>query len=135
MMKRFRKMAALLFALCFMLDLSACSGSNDEYEKLSGFEYHFYPEEYGEEYSEIARDVELESGKDYEFLIQSVCENGSIEITVTHTGVDDTVYFVDSGSPCEEWIELPSGTAELVNFTINIDEDTEGFVIVDVLAR
>ena len=82
-------MAALIFALCFMLALSACSGSNDEYEKLSGFEYHFYPEEYGEEYSEIARDVELESGKDYEFLIQSVCENGSIEIAVTHTGVDD----------------------------------------------
>lgn len=99
------------------------------------FEYHFYPEEYEEEYSEIARDVELESGKDYKFLIQSVCESGSIEITVTHTGTDDAVYFVDFTSPCEEWIELPSGTAELVNFTINIDADTDGSVIVDVLAQ
>lgn len=135
MMKRFRKMVALLFALCFILLLSACSGSNGEYERLSGFEYHFYPEEYEEEYSEIARDVELESGKDYKFLIQSVCESGSIVITVTHTGTDDAVYFVDFTSPCEEWIELPSGTAELVNFTINIDADTDGSVIVDVLAQ
>lgn len=135
MMKRFKKMAALLFALCFMLAFSACSGGNDEYERLSGFEYHFYPEEYEEEYSKITREVELESGKDYKLLIQSVCESGSIKITATYAESDDTVYFVNSDSPCEEWIELPIGTTERVNFTINIEADTEGFVIVDVLAR
>ena len=134
-MKVFKNITVLLFALCFMLLISACSGGNDEYEKLSGFEYHFCPEEYEEEYCEITRDVELDSGKDYKFLIQSECKSGSIEITVTHTGADDTVYLVNSDSPCEEWIELSAGVTKLVNFTIDIEADTEGAVIVDVLAR
>ena len=73
-MKRFKKMATLLFALCFVSVLSACSGGDGKYESISGFEYHFYPEEYEEEYSEIARDVELKSGKAYKILIQSVCD-------------------------------------------------------------
>ena len=134
-MKQFRGMAALLFALCFVSVLSACSGSKGEYESISGFEYHFYPEEYEKNHSEFIRDIELESGKDYKLLVQAMCESGAVKITVTYSGADDTVYLVNSDSPCEEWIELSAGITERVNFTINIEADTDGSVSVDVLTR
>lgn len=134
-MKCFKKMAVLLFVACLIAALSACSNNSGEYESLSSFEYHFYPEEYEEEYSEVTRDVQLESGKDYKFHIASECKDGSITITSTYSGADDTVYFVDSDSPCDEWIELPAGVAKSMIFTINIKADTEGNVIVEMLTR
>lgn len=135
MMKHFKKMAVLLFAVCFIVGLSACSNGNGEYENLSSFEYHFYPEEYEEEYSEVKRDVQLESSKDYKFHITSTCKDGSIKIVAEYNEADDGAYLVDSNSPCDEWLEIPSGTATSVKFTINIGADTEGEVIVETLTR
>lgn len=134
-MKCFNKMGILLFAVCLIVALAACSSGSDEYESLSSFEYHFYPEEYEEEYSAITRNVQLESGKDYKFLITAECKDGSITITSTYSGADDTVYFVNSNSPCNEWIELPAGTTDIVTFTANIEPITEGAIVVEILVK
>lgn len=134
-MKCFKKMVILLFAVCLIAALVACSSGSDEYESLSSFEYHFYPEEYEEEYSAITRDAQLESGKDYKFLITAECKDGSITITSTYSGADDTVYFVDSNSPCNEWLELPAGAEGNVAFTVSIEADTEGFIIVETFVK
>ena len=131
MMKNFKKLITLLLGLCFVLVLSACSGNSTEYESLSSFEYHFYPEEYEEEYSEIARDIPLERGKDYKFLIKSECKSDTITITLTYNGNEENKYFVNSESPCDEQMELVAGTTDETTFTINIEPDTEGFVIVE----
>lgn len=130
-MRRFKKLTALVLGLCFVIALSACSGSKDEYERFSSFENHFYPEEFEEEYSEVTREVLLESGKDYKFFIKSACKDGSLKITSTYSGADDTVYIVNSDSPCEEWLEISAGTTDKITFIINIEADTDGSVIVE----
>lgn len=131
MMKNSKKWITLLFALYFALVLSACSGNSAEYESLSSFEYHFYPEEYEEEYSEITRDISLERGKNYKFSIKSECKSGTITIISTYNGNEKNKYFVNPESPCDEQMELLAGTTDETTFTINIEPDTEGFVIVE----
>ena len=135
MMKNSKKWITLLFALYFALVLSACSGNSAEYESPSSFEYHFYPEEYEEEYSEITRAIPLEHDKDYKFLIKSECKSGTITIILTYDGNTESKYIITAESPCEEQIELLEGTTDETTFTINIDPDTEGFVIVEQLIK
>lgn len=58
-MNRFKTLIALFLVTCFALPLSACSGSKAEYESIREFEFHFFPEEYEEEYSEVSKTLSL----------------------------------------------------------------------------
>ena len=73
MMKRSERAIAGLISLGLVLGLSACGRAPEEAEEFvsrQAFEYHFYPEEYEEEYSSELADS---SGS---FLIESVTYSG-----------------------------------------------------------
>lgn len=130
-----KKTVCLSLAVLFTLGtLAGCSGS-DEYELEQSFERNFYPEEYEEEYSEIEKVIELDESKDYKFTIHSTCKEGSLEISSLYSGSDEAVSIVNSESPCEDTITLSAGTSDKITFTIRINADTEGSVIVEVLSR
>ena len=67
MMKRSERAIAGLISLGLVLGLSACGRAPEEAEEFvsrQAFEYHFYPEEYEEEYSSVGRTLPLEGETD-----------------------------------------------------------------------
>lgn len=134
-MKRTKVTFALLIAMCLIWIVSACSGSSTvEYESEQSFEYHFYPEEYEEAYSEISKTLPLESGKDYQIQIEANCTSGSMEIQVCYED-DETLYIVDIDTPCNDTITIPADTTDKVEFIVSIEPDTEGMVIGETLVQ
>lgn len=130
-----KKIVYLFLAVLFALGvLGGCAGSN-EYQLEQSFERNFYPEEYEEEYSEIEKVIELDESKDYKFTIRSTCKEGSLELSSAYSGLDEAVRIVNSESPCEDTITLSAGTSDKITFTIHINANTEGSVIVEVLSR
>ena len=86
MMKRSERAIAGLISLGLLLGLSACGRAPEEAEEFvsrQAFEYHFYPEEYEEEYSSVGRTLPLEGETDYQFRIEAECASGTMEIRVT----------------------------------------------------
>ena len=68
-MKQYKKIAVCLLTICFAFALTACNNSDrDEFTSLQSFEYHFFPEEYEEEYSEYEKVITLEADTDYQFI-------------------------------------------------------------------
>ena len=67
--------AALLAAA-----LVAC-GSQSEYELQQNFEYHFYPDEYEEAFSQVEKTIMLEDGTEYRIQIQAACESGTLTVS------------------------------------------------------
>ena len=87
MMKRSERAIAGLISLGLVLGLSACGRAPEEAEEFvsrQAFEYHFYPEEYEEEYSSVGRTLPLEGETDYQFRIEAECASGTME-TVSYT--------------------------------------------------
>lgn len=124
----------LLLVLCLTLALSACGNeSTDEFSPLQSFQYHFYPEEYEEEYSEFQTTFTLEADTDYQFQLNAVCISGTIEIKVSYKNVEDKMYIVNSSAPCSDTISIPANTTETVSFAIIIEPDTEGDVNGEIL--
>lgn len=135
MMKKIKGALALFITICLTLIVSACSGSGTvEYESEQSFEYHFYPEEYEEAYSEISKTLPLESGKDYQIRVDASCASGSMEIQVCYED-DETLYIVDIDTPCNDTITIPADTTGKVEFIVSIEPDTEGAVIGEILVR
>ena len=136
-MKRFKLKKVVCLSLIVLLVvgmLAGCAGS-DEYELEQSFERNFYPAEYEEEYSEIEKVIELDENKDYKFAIRSTCKTGSLEISSVYSGSDEAIRIVNSESPCDDTITLSAGTSDKITFTIHLNADTEGSVIVEVLSR
>lgn len=96
------------------------------------FEYHFYPEEYEEEYSSVGRTLPLDRETDYQFRIEAECASGTMEIRVT-CGTEEQIYAVSPSEPCRATVSVESGDAEEAQFDIEIQPDTEGGVRVKVL--
>ena len=135
-MKRYRKVAVLLFALCLALALTACNNSEpDEFTSLQSFEYHFFPEEYEQEYSEYEKTLTLEANADYQFKVDAVCESGTIEISLIYENADEKMYIVNSSAPCNDEIIIPANTTETAFFTITIVPETKGDISIEVLTR
>lgn len=134
-MKRIKVALALLIALSLTWIISACSGSGTvEYESEQSFEYHFYPEEYEEAYSEISKTLLLKSGKDYQIRMEANCTSGSMEIQVCYRDAE-TLYIVDIDMPCNDTITIPADTTDKVEFIVLIEPDTEGMVIGETLVQ
>ena len=99
-MKQYKKIAVCLLAICFAFALTACNNSDqDEFTSLQSFEYHFFPEEYEEEYSEYEKVITLEADTDYQFKVDATCESGTIEIRLTYENAEETMYIVNSSAP------------------------------------
>lgn len=135
-MKQYKKIAVCLLAICFAFALTACNNSDpDEFTSLQSFEYHFFPEEYEEEYSEYEKVITLEADTDYQFKVDATCKSGTIEIRLTYENAEETMYIVNSSAPCNEKINIPANATETAYFTITIDPETKGDVVVEVLTR
>lgn len=135
-MKQYKKIAVCLFAICFAFALTACNDSDpDEFTSLQSFEYHFFPEEYEEEYSEYEKVITLEADTDYQFKVDATCESGTIEISLTYENAEEKMYIVNSSAPCNDKINIPANTTETACFTITIVPETKGDVAVEVLTR
>lgn len=132
-MNRFKKPAALWTALCLIFSLSACSGNKEEYESVQGFEFHFYPEEYQEAYSEVSKTLPLDAGTDYRLQLDATCASGTMGISVLW-GAEEKIYTVNSEAPCNEILTIPGNAASEVTITVSIEPDTRGSVIGDLLA-
>ncbi len=133
-MNRFKRITALFAAVYLILAISACSGEKAEYESTQGFEFHFYPEEYEEEYSEVSKTLYLETGTDYQLQIDAACENGTMEVRVMYQDADEKVYIVNADDPRKELLPIPANDASAVTITISIEPNTKGTVIGDLLA-
>ena len=135
-MKQYKKIAVCLLAICFAFALTACNNSDqDEFTSLQSFEYHFFPEEYEEEYSEYEKVITLEADTDYQFKVDATCESGTIEISLTYENAEEKMYIVNSSAPCNDKINIPANTTETACFTITIVPETKGDVVVEVLTR
>lgn len=94
MMKRSERAIAGLISLGLVLGLSACGRAPEEAEEFvsrQAFEYHFYPEEYEEEYSSVGRTLPLDGETDYQFRIEAECASGTMEIRIT-CGTEEQIY-------------------------------------------
>lgn len=135
-MKQSKRIAAFVLAICFIFALTACNNSEkDVFTSLQSFEYHFYPEEYEEEYSEYEKTLTLEADTDYQFKINSICEKGTIEICFIYENAEDKTYIVNSSAPCNDTITIPANTTDTVSFTITITHETKGNIVVETLTR
>lgn len=134
-MNRFKKTVALLMAICLMISLSACSSGEEEYKSVQGVEFHFYPEEYEEEYNEVSQTLSLEANTDYQLQISASCESGTMGIIVKYSDEDTKNYSVNADTPCNEVLTVPANTSGEVTITISIEKDTEGTFIGDLLAE
>ena len=133
-MNRFKRIAALWTAICIVFSLSACSGNKVEYESVQRFEFHFYPEEYQEAYSEVSKTLPLDAGTDYQLQIDAACDSGTLEIRIVYQDENEKVFIVNKEAPCSELLALPANTASEVTITVSIETDTKGSVIGDLLA-
>ena len=134
-MKQYKKIAVCLLAICFAFALTACNNSDqDEFTSLQSFEYHFFPEEYEKEYSEHEKTITLEADTDYQFKVDAACESGTIEISLTYENAEETIT-VNSSAPRNDKITIPANTTETACFTISVDSETKGNVVVEVLTR
>ena len=134
-MNRFKTLIALFLVMCFAFSLSACSGSEAEYESTREFEFHFYPEEYEEEYSEVSKTLSLEADTDYQLKIDASCESGTMEISVKYADEDAKDYTVNADTPCNELLSIPANTASEISVVVSIEPDTQGEVIAELLAK
>ena len=133
-MNKFKTLIALFLMMCFAFSLSACSGSEAEYESTREFEFHFYPEEYEEEYSEVSKTLSL-ADTDYQLKIAAVCESGTMEISVKYADEDAKDYTVNADTPCNELLSIPANTANEISVVVSIEPDTQGEVIAELLAK
>lgn len=134
-MNRFKKMIALFLIMCFALSLSACSGSETEYESIREFEFHFFPEEYEEEYSEVSKTLPLEADTDYQIKIDASCESGTMEISVKYADEEAKSYNVNTDTPCNDLLSIPANTTSELSVIVSIEPDTKGEVISELLAN
>lgn len=125
-MTRFKKTTALLMALCLIFSLAACSGDKDKFESVREFEFHFYPEEFEEEYSEVSKTLTLDVDTDYQLQLDALCESGTMEIAIVYGDSTEVVYSVNGDSPCCETLEFPANTAEKIKINVSIHPDTKG---------
>lgn len=133
-MNKFKNVILLLLIMNFVFSLSACSGNKTEYESIREFEFHFFPEEYEEEYSEVSKTLSLEADTDYQLKIDASCENGTMEIRVKYADEDAKNYTVHADTPCNEVLSIPSNTASELSVIVSIESDTKGEVISELLA-
>lgn len=134
-MTQFKKQITLVAAICFMLLLSACSNNESKYESIREFEFHFYPEEYEEQYSEITKTLSLDTDIEYQLRLEATCQSGTIKISIMYDGEDEKTYTVSADTPCDELLSISENTVNEVTVSVAIQEETKGTVIGELLSN
>lgn len=134
-MKRNKKIVIMFLAISLLLVFSACSGGDSvEYESVKSFEFHFYPEEYEEEYSEVSKILPLEADTEYQLKIDAACQTGTMEISISYEDENDKQSSVSADTPYNDTIIIPQNAADEVKVVISIEPDTKGSFICDLQA-
>mgnify|MGYP003302691359 FL=1 len=134
-MKRNKKIVIMFLAISLLLVFSACAGGDSaEYESVKSFEFHFYPEEYEEEYSEVSKILPLEADTEYQLKIDAACQTGTMEISISYEDENDKQSCVNADTPYNDTIIIPQNAADEVKVVISIEPDTKGSFICDLQA-
>ena len=135
-MKRYKQFAIFLLTICIAFALAACGDSEpDVFTSLQSFEFHFFPEEYEEEYNEYEKTITLEEDREYQFQVNAACKSGKIAINMIYGNAEAKKYTVNSSVPCSDTISIPANITDTVCFTITITPETKGDVVVEVYVR
>ena len=68
-------------------------------------------------------------------MLNDLGARGSFTGIITYKNAEEKMYIVNSSAPCNEKINIPANTTETAYFTITIDPETKGDVVVEVLTR
>ncbi len=132
-MKLFKTILTFSIVLCLSFICVACDNQRaDEWNVVESFEYHFYPEEYEEKYSEIENSFTLEEDTEYQLRINASCESGIIEVDIYYGDTEKNLE-INASNTHNETISIPTNSAGTVAFTININTDTQGEFICEIL--
>lgn len=135
-MKKLKIMFTVIFVFISAVYLCGCGEKQEEeYAYLQGFEYHFYPQEYEEEYSGYSKSLSLKSDTDYKIVVQAQCESGSVTINMSRDNEDATIFTADSRSPCDKTVFVSTNTDETVIFSLLTDEDTRADIVVKIYIK
>lgn len=132
MMKQYKKIVICILIFYFAITISACNNKSNEFSSIQSFEYHFYPEEYEEEYSKYKKSFTLEADTDYQLQLNAVCESGTIEICISYENAENIDYIVNSETPCNDTILIPANTTNSVSFIITIQAETKGNIVGEI---
>lgn len=136
-MKKNKLILILVPIICILLILAAYlyTYKFSDYTYYSGWEFHIYPEEYDENYSEHIKTITLEKNTDYQIKIDATCETGTMELTVYSVSEGYKHYTVDINNPYSEVIEISKNTTNEVKITVKYNADTKGVLLGEVFVH
>ena len=135
-MKKIKNIFTATLGLISAICLCGCSEKDtEEYTYLQGFEYHFYPQEYEEEYSGYSKPVSLKPDTDYKIVLKVQCESGTVTINMSRENLQAVTFTADSRSPCDKTVFVSTETDETVIFSLLTEEDTKADVAVEIYAK
>lgn len=96
-----------------------------QYAITESMEYHFYPKEYDEQYSQIEDSFDLSSKEKHQMKVQASCQDGIMVIKLTAGDIVNE-YTVNAETPCYEIVDIPKNKADKICIYISIENNTEG---------
>ena len=116
---------AIIAMLIFGITAILIANRKKEYVMAEGIEYHFYPEEYDEQYSRIEDSFDLSNKEKYQMEVQASCKDGTMQIKLTSGDIINE-YTINAETPCDEIVDIPNDKADKIYIFISIEKDTEG---------
>ena len=125
-----KRLISVILMLSLTLSLCGCS---KEWKMTDSYEYHFYREEYDEQYRSYDIEFDLDK-KEHKVQITSECVSGTITVD-SDNQIVGLPCSVSSEEPVEMEFILPESIENRVSFTIEINEETEGSVVITLCAK
>ena len=116
----------------FSLTLSLC-GCSKEWGMTAASEYHFYREEYDEQYRSYDIEFDLDK-KEHKVQITSECVSGTI-IVASNDQIEGFPCSVSSEEPLDMEFILPESTDNHISFTLEINEEAEESVVITMYEK
>lgn len=134
MMKKTKIIIATSLCICLLLVLAAYLYTYifSDYNYDTGMEFHIYPEEFDEEYTDHTEIFTLEKNTDYQIKVEATCQTGTMELTIHYADGNSKQYSIDKDTPFDELIEVAKNTASEIKITVHFNSDTKGTLIGDV---
>lgn len=124
-----KRLISVILMLSLTLSLCSCS---KEWEMTDASEYHFYREEYDEQYRSYDIEFDLDK-KEHKIQITSECTSGAI--TISSEQIEGLPCIVSSENPLDMEYVLPENTYEHISFTVEINEETQGDIVISVFSK
>lgn len=125
-----KRLISVVFMLSLTLSLSSCS---KEWKMTDSYEYHFYREEYDEQYRSYDIEFDLDK-KEHKVQITSKCVSGTI-IVDSNDQIEGFPCSVSSEDPLDMEFILPESIDKHISYTLEINEETEGSVVIKMYEK